>query len=178
MLAATAPKPPLAVLNLFGMLYFRDESYRTPMNQPPMPLPSAEFRNKIYEDIPPPTAAPPPLGPNRPDLSTYRGAWLFAQIGSGSILKEVQPDGDYDKIDPASLFSSTFPPTFSAHGSADEPVNVKLAEKAHKELEDEGVENKLVVIDGAGHGFDLGKKPGDAAYDTVIKGLEFLRAHV
>ncbi|RSL54656.1 hypothetical protein CEP53_007367 [Fusarium sp. AF-6] len=178
LLAAAAPKPPLAILNLFGMLYLQDESYHTPLKLPPVQLPSAEFSNKIYNDVPPPSVAPPPFGPNGPDLSTHRGAWLFAQMAAGTLFKEVQPDGDYDKIDPARVFSSTFPPTFSAHGSVDELVNVKLTERAHAELTDKGVENKLVVIEGARHGFDKGKKLGDVAYDIVIEGLEFLRAHV
>ncbi|KAH8656343.1 Alpha/Beta hydrolase protein, partial [Ilyonectria robusta] len=178
MLVASAPKPPRAILNLFGMLYFQDESYHSPLKMPPVKIPDAEFRDQVYKDVPPPTSAPPPFGPKGPDMSTARGAWLFSHMADGTFLKNVQPDGDYNKIDPASLFVSSFPPTFFGHGSADMAVNVKLTEKAHQALQELGVDSKLEIVEGAGHGFDMGKKPGDKAYDTVIEGLQFLRDHV
>ncbi|KAH9231494.1 hypothetical protein K456DRAFT_1786286, partial [Colletotrichum gloeosporioides 23] len=74
LLMASMPKPPKAILDLFGLKYMEDESFAEPAKIPPMDLPDVEFRNKIYEDKPPPTSAPPPFGPKRPDVSTYRAA--------------------------------------------------------------------------------------------------------
>ncbi|KAF9875484.1 hypothetical protein CkaCkLH20_06865 [Colletotrichum karsti] len=178
LLMASMPKPPEAILDLFGLKYIRDASFRTPAKLPPIELPSVEFRNRIYQDIPPPSASPPPFGPKGPDISNPRSAWLLGKMKDGTFLEELVPDGDYERVDPTTLFSSTFPPTFFGHGGADESVSVELAEWAHKALKEHGVDTELLVVDGAGHGFDMGKEPGDPAYEAVMKGLEFLRAHV
>lgn len=62
-LQASVAKLPRAILDLCGLKYVQDQSFKAPAKLPPLELPSIEFRNKIYEDVPPPTAAPPPFGP-------------------------------------------------------------------------------------------------------------------
>lgn len=176
-LQASVSKPPRAILDLCGLKYVRDESFKAPAKLPPLELPSVEFRKKIYEDVPPPTAAPPPFGPKGFDLTSYRNAWFFGTMKEGRLFDEVVPDGNYDKIDPAVLLTSSCPPTFFVHGSADTSVSVELSKRAHKQLKENGVETELVVVDGAGHAFDMGSKAGDPGYEAVVKGLEFLRAH-
>lgn len=176
-LQASVAKPPRAILDLCGLKYVQDESFKAPAKLPPLELPSVEFRKKVYEDVPPPTGAPPPFGPKGFDVTSYRNAWLFGTMKDGRLFDELVPDGNYDKIDPAMLLTSSCPPTFFVHGSADTSVSVELSNRAHKQLKENGVETELVVVDGAGHAFDMGSKAGDPGYEAVIKGLEFLRAH-
>ena len=75
---ASRPHPPKAILDLFGFKYLRDPFYHTASNTlPPAGAPappSADFIERVVQQIPPPTAAPAPFGPNGPDLSTPRGA--------------------------------------------------------------------------------------------------------
>lgn len=171
-------KPPRAILDLCGLKYIRDQSFRAPAKVPPLELPSTEFRNKVYEDIPAPTSAPPPFGPKGFDVSSYRNAWLLGTMKDGQLFEKIVPDGKYDKIDPAVLLTSSCPPTFFVHGSADTSVAVGLSRRAHETLKATGVESELVVVEGAGHAFDMNSKAGDTGYEAVIKRLEFLRSHV
>lgn len=126
--------------------------------------------------MPAPSAAAPPGGPNGPDFSNYRVAWLFTAFKKGSWLSSIQPDGNYGAIDPSRLFSSSFPPTYFIHGSMDTLVGVRFAEQAFEELKNKGVETKL-VIEEAPHGFDVGSKPGEHRYNVITEGFKFLASH-
>ncbi|KAL6708793.1 hypothetical protein ACN47E_002489 [Coniothyrium glycines] len=177
LLTANAAKPPRAILDLFGMKYLKDESYHTPAPLP-VPTPDKALIDQVFQQVPPPIAAPPPFGPNGMDASTPRNAFFVSGMKAGTLLSSAVQDGNYDRVDPATLFSSSFPPTYFANGTADTLVSVKLTEKAHEELKAQGVESVLEILEGANHGFDVGKGPGTQEVDTVFKGLEFLRAHV
>jgi acetyl esterase/lipase len=144
------------------MKYFQDDFYHAP-NTSLAKIPSfdQEFLDKIYTEVPPPNGAPPPMGPKGPDFTQVRGAWLFNSMKNGTYMKSVIPDGQYDKVDPSFLFSSSFPPTYFIHGGAVTGVLPRFSEKAHEELKDKGVNTKLVIVEGAPHGFDAGSKPGD-----------------
>lgn len=133
-----------------------------------MELPGVEFRDKIYEDVPPPISAPPPFGPKGFDVTSYRDAWLLGTMKDGRLFEKIVPDGKYDKIDPAVLLTSSCPPTFFVHGSADASVNVELPRRAHKTLKESGVESQLVVVEGAGHAFDMNSKTGDPGYEEGL----------
>lgn len=170
------PQKPLATLDIFGLKYFQDASYSTP-NPAYSKLPDFEqaLLNKIKDEVPPPSAAPAPGGPNGPDFSHHRIAWLFTSLKKGTWLNSVAPHGDYDSIDPAKLFSSSsFPPTYFIHGSADTLVDVKFSQRAFEDLKSVGVDTKLVIEKEAPHGFDAGAKPGDHKYDIVVEGFNFL----
>ncbi|KAJ4241699.1 hypothetical protein NW757_012039 [Fusarium falciforme] len=179
LLMATSPKPPRAILDLFGMKYFQDDFYQTP-NPALNKIPAFEkaFLDQIYEDVPPPKASAPPMGPKGPDFSRYRAAWLFDSVKHGTYMKAMVPDGQYDKVDPSAIFSASFPPTYIIHGGADTGVDPKFSQRAHAELKEKGVETELVVVEGAAHGFDHGAKPGDEKFEIVVKGFKFLRDHV
>lgn len=171
------PQEPLAILDVFGLKYFDDISYSTP-NPAWAKLPdfNQTLLDKIKEEVPPPSSAPAPGGPNGPDFTHHRIAWLFTSLKKGTWLKSVAPNGDYDSIDPGKLFSSSspFPPTYFIHGSADTLVDVKLSERAFEALKKRGVDTELVIEKGAPHGFDAGAKPGDHKYEIVAKGFKFL----
>ncbi|KAL4889468.1 Alpha/Beta hydrolase protein [Aspergillus ambiguus] len=178
LLMASMPQKPLAILDIFGLKYFDDESYQAP-NPAFLKLPVFDqaLVDRIQDDVPAPSTAPPPGGPNGPDFSHHRVAWLFTAFRKGTWLSSVVPDGRYDSVDPARLFSASFPPTYFIHGSADTLVDVKFSQKAFKDLRSKGVSTKLIVEEEAPHGFDAGSKPGDHKYNIVAEGFKFLANH-
>ncbi|KAF9885313.1 hypothetical protein FE257_013030 [Aspergillus nanangensis] len=177
LLMASLPQKPLAILDIFGPKYFNDEFYHTP-NPAFSKIPNFEqsLIDRIQDDVPPPSTTPPPAGPNGPDFSNYRVAWLFTSFKKGTWLRSVVPDGGFSSVDPAGLFSSSSPPTSFIHGSADGLVDVRFSRQAFSALEREGVDSKLVIAD-AGHRFDAGAKPGDHQYNLVVEGVRFLASY-
>ncbi|KFY86576.1 hypothetical protein V500_07539 [Pseudogymnoascus sp. VKM F-4518 (FW-2643)] len=180
LLTAGLPNPPLAILDLYGMKYLQDPFYSTPsVAMSKIPEFDKDFINQIYKDIPPPTSGLPPMGPQGPDFSNYRIAWMFNAIKEGKHMQTVIADGNSDRVDPATLFSERkFPPTYFVHGTADTLVHPKFSQHAYDELKAKGMETELVLVEGAGHGFDAKAKPGDDFFTIVNKGFEFLKAHI
>ncbi|KAH6661747.1 Alpha/Beta hydrolase protein [Halenospora varia] len=180
LLTASLPNPPLAILDMYGMKYLKDPAYNTPSPAPPNAQPlDPSFINQVYKDTSPPTNGPPPMGPNGPDFSNYRVAWMFNTIGAGKLMQTIVTDGNFDRIDPASLFSKgKFPPTYFIHGTADTLVDQEFSQRAHNEVKSHGSESHLVLIEGAGHGFDAAAQPGDDKFAVICRGFEFLRNHV
>lgn len=116
-----------------------------------------------------------------PDFSNPRVAWMFNLVKEGKLFSTVVADDNYDRVDPATLFAKlgkNFPPTYFIHGTADTLVDWKLSQRAHDELQANGVDSKLTLVDGAPHGFDAKAQPGDETFAIVEKGLEFLKAHL
>ncbi|EXK49735.1 hypothetical protein FOXG_01373 [Fusarium oxysporum f. sp. lycopersici 4287] len=179
LLTASSPQPPRATLDIYGIKYLADSAFHVPLPAPPgAPQIDQDFTSKIWKDDPPPTSAPPPVGPKGPNLANYRVAWMFDQLGKGTHLKTVVGDGDYDRVDPASLFSKgRFPPTFFIHGAEDKLVPARLSQQAYDELKRHGVETELVLVEGGQHGFDEIGQP-ENALELLEKGFEFLKAHV
>ena len=168
---------------MFGFKYLRDPFYHTGSSVPstadaPTP-PSAAFIEQVFQQIPPPTAAAPPFGPNGPNLSTPRGAYLVTSVREGTQFHKIIADDEYDQVDPEKLFKrSDFPPTFFAQGTSDVVVDQKFAKWAHAELQKNGVQTELVLVEGAGHGFDARLNRSDAAFVPIQKGVDFLAKHV
>ncbi|KAL2836653.1 Alpha/Beta hydrolase protein [Aspergillus pseudodeflectus] len=175
LLMASLPQKPLAILDIFGLKYLNDDFYTKP-NPAFLKLPDLDqaLVDRIYQDLPAPSAGPPPLGPNGPDLNNHRVAWLLTAFKKGTWLSSIVPDGNYSGIDPAALFGSSFPPTYFLHGAADTLVDVEFSRRAFEELKSNGVDTKLVVEEGAPHGFDAGSKPGEHKYELVTAGFKFL----
>ena len=62
-------------------------------------------------------------------------------------------------ISPVSYISKTNPPVFIVHGNADPIVPYEQSVKLHKKLDDAGVYNEFITVDGGKHGgFDKEKK--------------------
>ncbi|KAI1031307.1 hypothetical protein LB504_000113 [Fusarium proliferatum] len=119
LLTASSLAPPHAILDIYGIKYLADSAFHAPLPAPPGAPPiDQDFASQIWKDDQPPTSAPPPFGPKGPNLGNYRVAWMFDQLGKGTHLKTVVGDGEYGRVDPASLFSKgPFPPTFFIHGT-------------------------------------------------------------
>ena len=56
-------------------------------------------------------------------------------------------------ISPIQFVSDDDPPVLLIHGDADELVPLSNSERMNKALTEAGVENRMVVLEGAGHGF-------------------------
>lgn len=180
---ASRPNPPKAILDLFGFKYLRDPFYHTGTSTQPQPgapaLPSVEFINKVFSDIPPPTAARPPFGPNGLDLSTPRQAYLIASVRKGTQFDAIIAEDEYDRVDPEKLLNSPdFPPTCFVQGTADVVVDAKFSQWAYAELQKNRVRSELYLVEGMAHGFDARLKRGDAAFVSIQKGVDFLAEHV
>ncbi|KAM0415898.1 hypothetical protein ACHAPT_013160 [Fusarium lateritium] len=180
LLTAGLPRPPLAILDVYGIKYLTDGAYHTPLPAPPgSPEFDQDFVGQIWKDMPPPTFAPPPVGPSGPDFTSHRVAWMFESMGKGKLLKATVGDDNYDRVDPVPLFTNVhFPPTYFIHGTEDKLVPVRLSQRAHDELKSRGVETELVLVEGGQHGFDENAQPGDSVFGLLTKGFEFLKAHV
>lgn len=159
------------------MKYLQDPIFHTAA--PTKPALDQQFIDQIHKDVPPPTSGPSPMGPNGPDFSDYRVAWMFNAIKAGTHLKTVVADGNFARVDPGSLFSdASFPPTYFVHGTEDTLVDAKVSKQAYDELRSHGVGSELVLVEGAGHGFDAKLVPGDKTSAVIDKALDFLRSHV
>lgn len=102
-------------------------------------------------------------------------------------MSAIQPDGDYEAIDPCVYFKtmaldtekgSKWPPTMFVQGDADDVPGsgVVGVEKAVKELRGAGaVRVEAEIVRGAGHLFDLA--PGNEVEKAVSvkRALDFLR---
>ncbi len=71
-----------------------------------------------------------------------------------------------ESVSPIVFVTQDDPPTLLIHGSADELVPLDHSERIQAEFEKTGVVSKLIVIDGAGHGFR------DAAAEQAREALE------
>ncbi|KAL1985301.1 hypothetical protein VTN96DRAFT_8100 [Rasamsonia emersonii] len=169
------PVPITAVLDFYSGKYYSDRSWHSPNPlyvNAPQTWPDDDYINRIY-DVPQVSSADPYLDKETPPPP--RDAWLTAQLKKGSWLAQVVKDVDFDRVDAAKGFSSTFPPTMFIHGNGDTFTESRISERAHKELKALGIETKLLLVPGAQHMFDmLLKEEDDLFQNYVLKGLKFL----
>lgn len=162
------------------MKYLADPAYHTPSpvtaNIPPI---DPDMVSGVMKEVPPPTKGPLPETPTGPDLSNPRIAWMFQALKEGTHIKQIMKDDNYERVDPATMFSQLpFSPTYFIHGSADTSVSPEFSRRAFTDLKAAGNESHLVIIEGAGHGFDNNAKPEDEYCVVVCEGLEWLRGQV
>jgi len=133
----------------------------------------------VFNEFPPPTAARPPFGPYGLDLSTPRQAYLITSVRKGTQFDAIIPEDEYDRVDPENLLKNpNFPPTCFVHGTADVVVNASLTQSAYAELQKNGVQSELYLVDGMAHGFDARLKRENAAFRPIQKGVDFLAKHI
>ena len=53
-----------------------------------------------------------------------------------------------------------------------------LRKQAHAELQANGTQTELYIVEGAAHGFDARLKRDDAAFESIQKGVNFLAQHI
>ncbi|KAJ6000130.1 hypothetical protein N7481_000539 [Penicillium waksmanii] len=164
LLMASRPNPPKAILDLFGFKYLRDPFYHTGTSTQPQPgapaPPSTEFINQVFNEIPP------------ANCST-------SSIRKGTQFDTIIAEDEYDLVDPEKLMkTSGFPPTCFVQGTKDVVVDAKFSQWAYAELQKNGVQSELYLVEGMAHGFDARLKRNDAAFASIQKGVEFLARFV
>lgn len=82
------------------------------------------------------------------DLMTFHDMKMFAKT------REEAPEL-YRQASALTYLDKDDPPTFVAHGTADEVVNIEQSEKLVAKLKELGVPHEYVVIEHAPHSFDL-----------------------
>ena len=76
-------------------------------------------------------------------------------------------------VSPINFVSADDPPVLLIHGDQDELVSISHSERLHAALDEAGVANELVVIEGAAHGFR-----GEAQQTARAATAEFFQAHL
>jgi acetyl esterase/lipase len=92
----------------------------------------------------------------------------------------VVKDGNFNRIDPASAFSKSFPPTMFIHGTADTVTPTRISDMAYEKLAALEVKTEIIRVEGADHMFDLlYSSPEDDGFQKyVLPGFAFLAAEV
>ncbi|KAH8893101.1 alpha/beta-hydrolase, partial [Thozetella sp. PMI_491] len=184
------PKPPVAILDFYGAKCFRDSFWFSPLAaMSKVPDFDKEFLDKIFDE-PLRTSTATSIENNavetgqprvaerpKPDLSIPRNAWLFYSLKHGEHLKSIVKDGDFDRVDPTTMFTGAFPPTFFLHGDSDDWVPPKFSERAWEKLKELGVETRLALLPGLAHGFDSSLAVDDPRYAKIKEGFKFLASH-
>ncbi|KAH8696123.1 Alpha/Beta hydrolase protein [Talaromyces proteolyticus] len=165
----------IATLDFYGGKYFRDSCWHEP-SQSALFLSAPYYPESLTEQIysgPQISTATPVFG--TPDLPP-RDAWLSNAFKSGRHLELVVKDGDFDRVDPKSRFSGTFPPAMFIHGTDDTVTPLSISERAYEELKGLGVKTQILRIQGADHMFDMLYTSPEEDYfkKNVSQGLEFL----
>jgi pimeloyl-ACP methyl ester carboxylesterase len=192
---AAEEEPPVALLDFYGPKYFDDEFWRSPLPmlsqlpdfpepfllsifQGPLPTYTNLSLEKVGEGSSKAADGKSSRGIPKPDLSVPRNAWLFTHLKRGTHLQNIVQDGKYDRVDPVTIFSKSFPPTMFIHGDADTMVPTSLSLRAHSVLQALGVDSKLVLVPNASHGFEIGLPAEEPNYQYVAQGIDFLKQQV
>jgi acetyl esterase/lipase len=183
------PVPVKAILSLYGAVNFSNPLWSKPIPHVAAKLPqnlSAEFLNRIYDEIPIPTDSSVSLegqtesGASKgPDFSKARDAFAFTQIAGGTVPSVIYPqsqstDPGFDLVDPARNVSAGFPPTYIVHGQADTMVPIDLSRDFLDTLKGAGVECGMTEVPGEEHTFAAMMKVGSQTWWLQREGFDFL----
>jgi len=181
-LQGLCPTPPVAIVDFYGCKCFFDPAWSKPLPAfAQVPDQLEDFISSVSSG-PQALTSQPMFIDGKPNLSDPRCAWYIQQIKQGTSLSSIVPDDDYGRVDAASQFSSTFPPTYFLHGKPDIFVGYELSVRAHEELTKLSVESILVTPEDVGHGFDLqlsDDAKGKELFEKLVEpALEWLAKHV
>ncbi|EHK19347.1 uncharacterized protein TRIVIDRAFT_49315 [Trichoderma virens Gv29-8] len=179
-----AKNSPKAILAFYPAMYFEDTFWQLPMTAfSKIPAFPQEFLDKINDEGP--LVSAPSLFKKLqgnsvlvPDLSKPRNAWLLSHFRDGTWLRAIVHDGDYARVDPAKLFSGTFPPTYFVHGSEDKMCDAKFSRMAHEKLLAKNAKSKLVIAEGRDHNFDAKLAKDDPEFELVREAFRFVAKEV
>ncbi|KAF7168907.1 hypothetical protein CNMCM5623_001813 [Aspergillus felis] len=180
------PEPPKAIAAFYAAAYFSDDTWSQPMlGSEMMPPIDQSFAQRVLSEPPRSMAVvareqfiAPGTMP-MPDLSKPRDAWMALAFKEGKHLERCVQDGGFARVDPATSFSSAFPPTIFLTGTEDTFIDPRFSRRAHEHLEGLGVETQLILAEGGQHGFNFGLGRDEAQFkESVLPGYEFLAKHV
>ncbi|KAF4213859.1 hypothetical protein CNMCM5878_009921 [Aspergillus fumigatiaffinis] len=180
------PDSPQAIAAFYAAAYFSDSTWSQPTpGSEMMPPIDPSFAQRVLSEPPRSMTVVAPeqfLAPGTmpmPNLSKPRDAWMALAFKEGTHLEHCVQDGDFARVDPASFFSSAFPPTIFLTGTKDTFIDPRFSRRAHEHLAGLGVETKLILAEGGQHGFDFGLGRDEIQFkESVLPGYEFLAKHV
>ncbi|KAJ5128362.1 hypothetical protein N7448_002080 [Penicillium atrosanguineum] len=187
------PKPPKAILSLYGAVHFTHPFWRKQLPHVQAKLPpnlDSSFLNKIYNEVPVPTDSSVSLegqsesgGSKGPDFSRSRDAFAFTQIASGNVLSAIYPDSEtkdptFNSVDPLQNVTSEFPPIYIVHGQADTMVPIDLSRELFAKLKKEGVKCGMTEVPDEEHTFANMMKVGSRTWWLQREGFDFLEGIV
>ena len=148
-----------------------------------MPTFPPEFLNQVMHegtivDAPPSFKRIPESPTTIPDFSRPRVAWFLSHLRDGTWLRNVVQDGNYERVDPAELFSESFPPTCFVHGTEDTICLPRFSKQAHDTLQSFNVPSELLVVEGKGHDFENGVGADDVLFAIIQESHRFAAERV
>ncbi|ORY69550.1 Alpha/Beta hydrolase protein [Pseudomassariella vexata] len=175
------PRPVAAIYDMYGCCNFASPFWSSKIPAVLAKLPpnlSQDFINQVYTESPIPTHDGVSLegqAPGPPDFSRFRPAFVFTQIGNGTVMDAIFPSKDWDKVDPIRNISPEFPPTFIVHGMSDTMVPIGLSRDFLAELRKHGVLCGMREIPGEEHTFAARMKVGSQTWEMQKEGFDFLQ---
>lgn len=102
-----------------------------------------------------------------------QGVWIKEVTG----IDAIHDAAALTKYNPIHNITSEFPPTLFLHGNQDTDVPFKQSVIMYEKLKENGVEAKLITLNGADHGFDQNfQNPSvQSAFKEIV---DFLRSHL
>ncbi|KAH8678393.1 Alpha/Beta hydrolase protein [Xylariales sp. PMI_506] len=176
------PRPVAAILDFYGPCNFADSFWTSPLPGVASKLPpnlSKEFISRIFDEKPVPIVGGVSLegqATQGPNFQDPRVAYAFTQIAGGSVMQAIFPSEDWAAVDPLLNVSSSFPPTFIVHGTADTMVPLSLSKTLHAALLEAGVKCGLKEVPGEEHTFAGKMKVGTPTWEIQREGFDFLES--
>lgn len=101
------------------------------------------------------------------------GVWIKEVTG----INGINGTPELTKYNPIHNITSEFPPTLLLHGNQDTDVPFEQSVIMYEKLKENGVEAKLIIVDGADHAFDQNfHHPSvQSAFKEIV---DFLRSHL
>ena len=110
-----------------------------------------------------------------PDFSDPRQAFALSQVANGTVMDAVYPSRKWGEVDPLLNITSSFPPTYIVHGTADTKVPIKLSRKLYQRLQDLGVHCGMSDAPGEEHTFAAKMEVGSPTWHIQRRGFDFLQ---
>jgi acetyl esterase/lipase len=186
-LAWGVPKPPLAILNFYGAVNFKDPFWTSKLASMPVlpPMPSDEMVTKLYAQkelfiggasLEGFTAAAPQ---NVDDvaLQNARQAFSINMIGSGNIFKAIWPSAPagLEQIDPVLNVNAKWPPVGIVHGTADTTIPMSISSRPlEAQLQKFGVQHTFIPVPGQQHTFAGMMVKGSETWNIQRTGFDWI----
>lgn len=172
----------LGIYNTYGVANFANPLLRQKSERIAALIPknlSPEFLSRVFHEDPVPIEGGVSLEGQRtggPDFTDPRQAYVQTQLANGTAMDVVLPEEMVDEIDPYKHLSSSFPPTFIAHGDMDTMVPLQISQDLYLEMRKHGIRCKLQIIPGEDHMFTARMKVGSQTWNLQREGFDFLEA--
>ncbi|KAI0121710.1 Alpha/Beta hydrolase protein [Xylariales sp. AK1849] len=176
------PRPVAGIFDMYGPSNFSDPFWTSPLPHVASKLPkdlSDEFISQVFNEKPVPIVGGVSLegqATGGPNFKDPRAAFAFTQIANGRVMDAIFPSKQWDKVDPLRNLSSSFPPTFIAHGTADTMVPMGLSKDLFTALTQHGVKCGMREVPDEEHTFAGKMEVGSRTWELQREGFDFLES--